>query len=92
MSQLDHIADYENFRWATTEPLPAPFTINERFLFPTALYDWDTNKWVDPATKMANLDKPKPESALVQDKVIAEATAPQAAASSSKAAAAAAGK
>jgi hypothetical protein len=33
VSQFYHIEDYEtSFRWAATEPLPAPFTIPEKFL------------------------------------------------------------
>ena len=86
VSQFNHIEDYEIFRWTTTEPLPVPFTINEKFLFPAELYNWDTTQWIDPATKKATLDKPKPNCALVQDKVIAAVPKPQAGAGAAAAA------
>ena len=90
MSQFYHIEDYETFRWATTEPLPLPFTIPEKFLFPAELYDWATDSWIHPTTKKP-LDHPKPEWVLVRDKMIEQAAVPSSAAaaadaSSSKAA------
>ena len=87
MSQFYHIEDYEkSFRWAATEPLPAPFTIPEKFLYPAEHFDWALDSWVHPKTKK-QLNYPEPEWALEQDKMIKKAAAPSSAAAAAAAAA-----
>jgi len=76
--QMDSISDWDEWRIAGYDGLPAPFTIHESALHPIDEYDWSTKKWLN--VKKANaepdaapvFDQDKPMEAASQDKHLAQ--------------------